>query len=69
MNEEIKMLFADTFLTINQTADYLGMKRSLVRRLQKEGKVPGFYIGTRYYVNVPLFAEKFQQIITPYEKL
>ena len=46
------------FLTINQTAKELGLPAYAVRTLQKQGQVPGFYNGNRYYVNLDLFKQK-----------
>lgn len=46
------------FQTINQAADALGIPRHLLRRAQKLGKVPGFYAGSRFYVNVNLLYDK-----------
>lgn len=49
------------FKTINDTADCLGLPRHMIRRAAKLGKVPGFYVGTRYYCNVPLLIEKLEK--------
>ena len=39
-------------LTIPKTAKEIGIAEFRLRRLQKEGKCPGVYAGTRYYVDV-----------------
>ena len=46
------------YQTINQAADALGIPRHWLRRAQKLGRVPGFYAGTRFYVNVQMLQEK-----------
>lgn len=51
------------FQTINQAADALGIPRHWLRRAQKLGKVPGFYSGSRFYVNVSMLEEKLQHDI------
>ena len=40
------------FLTINSAAREIGLPHSRLRVMQSEGRLPGFYAGTRYYVNV-----------------
>ena len=49
------------FMTINQAADAVGLPRHFVRRAQKLGKIPGFYSGTRFYVNMKMFTEKLNK--------
>ena len=49
-------------LTINQYAKKTGIPECAVRRLHRNGELPGFYSGTRFYINVEkanaLFEEK-----------
>ena len=46
-----------TFLTINQTAKEKNISHTALRTMQKQGKLPGFYVGSRFYVNVDMFNE------------
>jgi hypothetical protein len=41
-----------TFMTINQTAKSEAIPAHALRTMLKNGQLPGFYSGTRYYVNV-----------------
>lgn len=43
------------FVTIRQAARVLGINPDRIRAWLKMGLVPGFYSGTRYYVNLPVF--------------
>lgn len=45
------------FLTIRETSRAGYWPESGLRRLQKEGKLPGVYSGGRFMVNVPLLVE------------
>lgn len=49
------------FLSIRQAADALGLPQNFVRRAQKLGKVPGFYAGNRFYVNMDMFIKKLNE--------
>ena len=40
------------FLTIRQTTRETGVSESLIRRLVKEGRCPGFQSGNRWIVDV-----------------
>ena len=55
------------FQTINNAADALGLPRCLLRRAQKLGKVPGFYAGSRFYVNVDMLYKKMMSDMTEYK--
>ena len=46
------------FLTINQTAREIGLPHTCLRSMLAGGQLPGFYAGTRYYVNVDVLREK-----------
>ncbi|MBO5740736.1 MAG: hypothetical protein J6R54_01970 [Bacteroidaceae bacterium] len=49
------------FMTINQTADYLHLPRCAVRRMAQNSLLPGFYSGSRFYVNVDIFEKKLEE--------
>ena len=49
------------FLTINQTAKAIGLPHTCLRAMQAQGKLPGFYSGTRFYVNVDMFRAKLEE--------
>lgn len=49
------------FMTINQTAKAVGLPHTCLRSMLATGNLPGFYSGTRFYVNVDLFREKLEQ--------
>lgn len=40
--------------TIPKTAPVVGIPEFQLRRMQKEGKLPGFFSGTRFYINVDM---------------
>jgi hypothetical protein len=46
------------FKSIIQTAKSEGIPAHALRRMLEEGELPGFYSGTRYYVNVEVLREK-----------
>ncbi len=48
----------DCFKTIPQIAHSKLLPEHALRRLQKEGKLPCFYVNTRCYVHVPMLMEK-----------
>lgn len=41
------------FKSINATARYTGLSASYLRRLLKEGNLPGVFCGAKFMVNVP----------------
>lgn len=43
------------YMTIRQAARVLGINPDRIRQWQKQGLVAGFYSGSRYYVNLPVF--------------
>lgn len=46
-----------TYMTINQTVRETGFSEGMLRTRLKHNKLPGFYAGSRYYINVPLLME------------
>lgn len=46
-----------TYMTIRQTARETGFYEGMLRTRLKHNKLPGFYAGNRYYINVPLLME------------
>ena len=46
------------FQTIREAAQSIGVPHSRIRDWQKKGLVPGFYSGSRYYVDVNRLREK-----------
>ena len=50
-----KMQTPKQFQTIRQAAAALGVPEFRIRAWVKQGNVPGFWSGTRFYVNVPAF--------------
>lgn len=49
------------YLTIRRAAAEVGLPHTLLRKMLSEHRLPGFYAGTRYYVNVDLLREKLEQ--------
>ena len=45
------------FLTIRQFAHRESVPETALRRLVKTGKAPGFYAGSRFYINVERMRE------------
>lgn len=48
------------FLTINQAAKVIGLPDTCLRSMKAEGRLPGFYAGTRYYVNLDVLREMLE---------
>lgn len=46
------------YVSIRQAARIVGVSHDRLRAWQKAGELPGFYSGSRYYVNLPRFLEK-----------
>ena len=42
------------FCTIRETVRISGLSERYLRRLCREGKLPGIYCGTRFMVNLPI---------------
>ena len=47
----------NNFKTLRQTAHGMGLPEGTLRARLKRNKLPGFYAGSRYYINVPLLME------------
>lgn len=48
------------YLTIREAARLLRISHDRIRAWQREGLVPGFFSGSRFYVNLPRFKEKLE---------
>ena len=48
------------FLTINETPKEIPITRSCLRAMQAQGRLPGFYAGSRFYVNVDMLREQLE---------
>jgi hypothetical protein len=46
------------FKTIRQTAKLIPMPEQALRNMVRQKLVPGFYSGTRFYVNVDMLRQK-----------
>ena len=46
-----------SFLSQKRAAQTTGISETFLRRLVKQGKIPGFYTGNRFMVNVPMLIE------------
>lgn len=46
--------------TVRQTAALGVLPEFRLRQMQKEGRLPGFYSGTRFYINVDMLMEQLQ---------
>ena len=44
--------------TIKKAAQTTGIYEHRIREWCKQGTVPGFYSGTRFYINMPAFIEQ-----------
>lgn len=55
-----KELSEREYLTIREAARLLHISHDRIRAWQKEGLVPGFFSGSRFYVNFPRFKEKLE---------
>ena len=47
-------------LTINQTAKEKGLPHTYLRARLAQGRLPGFYSGSRFYVNVDMLCEQLE---------
>lgn len=48
------------YQTIRQTARNTGLPEFMLRSRLKQGKLPGYYSYSRYYVNVPMLLEMIE---------
>ena len=46
------------FQTIRETVKSEGIPETALRRLVRDGRVPGFYAGNRFYINVSALREQ-----------
>ncbi len=46
------------FLTIGATSKKYGFPEHMLRDMQKRNELPGWFSGTRYYINVPMLMEQ-----------
>ncbi len=53
------------FMTINAAAREIGLPHTCLRAMQAQGKLPGFYAGTRYYVNLDMLREQLENDSRP----
>lgn len=51
----------NNFQTIRQTAHETGLPEGMLRARLKRSKLPGFYAGSRYYINAPLLMEMLDE--------
>ena len=56
-----KITFDPPFQSINSTGRCTGLSPSFLRKLLKEGKLPGVYCGNRFMVNIPLLLESLNE--------
>lgn len=49
-------------LTIRATAEALEVPEGLVRRMVRAGEVDGYRVGKWFYIDVPVFREKLEQL-------
>ncbi len=49
------------WMTIRQTAKVYELPEWTLRTMQKQGKLPGFYQSSRYYVDTVLLMEQLDQ--------
>ena len=49
------------FTTINGAAQTLGIAASRIRKWSKQGRVPGFFSGSRFMVDVERLREKIER--------
>ena len=49
------------FMTINQTAKAIGLSRNRLCTMLANNSLPGFYIGSRYYVNFEMLKEQLER--------
>lgn len=48
------------FLTINQTAKAIGLPHTCIRAMVANNSAPGFYAGSRFYVDVDMLREQLE---------
>lgn len=55
------MMESVVYMSIRQTAKKTGLAESFIRAAVKKNKVPGFYSGKKYLVNVPRFLAALEE--------
>ena len=58
MNESTKKSDWPEFCSIRGAAQISGLPEHALRQLVKRGRVPGFYAGTRFMINIDAFREQ-----------
>lgn len=48
------------YKTINQAAKAIGLPHTCLRAMLAQGNLPGFYVGSRYYVNFDMLKEDLE---------
>ena len=48
------------FMTINQAAKAIGLPHTCLRAMLANNSLPGFYSGSRYYVNMEMLKEDLE---------
>ena len=48
-------------LTIRQTARKYGLPEFMLRSMVKRGECPGFFVSSRFYINVPMLLDKLDK--------
>ena len=55
-------MYESTLTTIRPFSKKYGVPENLLRSMVKRGTLPGFFEGTRFYVNEPLALEALSQM-------
>ena len=56
------MMESVIYMSIRETAKKTGLAESFIRAAVKENKVPGFYSGKKFLVNVPRFLATLEEV-------
>lgn len=51
------------FCTINETARRTGIPASRIRSMVKRGEIPGFFSGSRFYIDSQRFEQLFAEAV------
>ena len=52
----------DGFMSIRKTADEFGLPENMLRTWVKTGECPGFYVGTKFMVNIDMLDAKLKDM-------
>lgn len=52
----------DGFMSIRKTADEFGLPENMLRTWVKKGECPGFYVGTKFMVNIDMLDAKLKEL-------